>query len=427
MTRLLFLIAFTFATGQEIPLTASGYDHWFPRFSPGGEWIVCCRVSPAGDSQVCRIPAAGGSEFVLDSGPAAFPDWSADGSRICFERRDSTGWLQLYSIRPDGSELTALTFAPADHRNPEFSPGDSWITYWRRDTAGRHQVYKVSRSAGPEIQLADFEHYCNVPRWSPDGASIVFQERDSTQGDTIGIWRIYVVSSQGGPETRLTHIPAMHEGPNWSPDGQWIAYELRYLRVGEYSQVYLVPSEGGEEVALTTAPVTHERPVWSPNREWIAYERLGNPWRFRQLYLISPEGGRETPLTTDDDGHHYAPDWSPDGQWVTYCRYDSTGHLQVYKVSLAVALQAGSVPAVAPPLSASPNPFRGSTTIRFGPATGNEALVRIFDIGGRLVRTLRMSEGHAAWDGRDARSRTLPSSVYFACSGNQSLEIVIER
>jgi flagellar hook assembly protein FlgD len=51
------------------------------------------------------------------------------------------------------------------------------------------------------------------------------------------------------------------------------------------------------------------------------------------------------------------------------------------------------------------------------PAPGR-ARLRIYDVGGRLVRTLVDewvgSGGHAAgWDGRDAAGRPVPAATYF--------------
>jgi hypothetical protein len=68
--------------------------------------------------------------------------------------------------------------------------------------------------------------------------------------------------------------------------------------------------------------------------------------------------------------------------------------------------------------SSSPNPFRGTTTIRFTLASGDEARLRIFDLAGRQVRDLTHRAAAAgpqevSWDGRDGESRALPSGVYF--------------
>jgi hypothetical protein len=64
-----------------------------------------------------------------------------------------------------------------------------------------------------------------------------------------------------------------------------------------------------------------------------------------------------------------------------------------------------------------PNPFNPSTTISFALPTEGEASLRVFDVSGRLVRTLAgglLAAGtHAAsWDGRDDRGQAAPSGVY---------------
>ncbi|MGQ0723405.1 MAG: FG-GAP-like repeat-containing protein, partial [Candidatus Eiseniibacteriota bacterium] len=65
-----------------------------------------------------------------------------------------------------------------------------------------------------------------------------------------------------------------------------------------------------------------------------------------------------------------------------------------------------------------PNPFAGATTIQYMMPSARAAKLQVFDISGRLVRTL--VDGSAAaganvvrWDGRDAGGEILSSGVYF--------------
>jgi len=65
-----------------------------------------------------------------------------------------------------------------------------------------------------------------------------------------------------------------------------------------------------------------------------------------------------------------------------------------------------------------PNPFRGNTTISFALPERGPASVRVYDINGRLVRTLvdgvvEPRFHTAVWDGRDAAGREVASGVYF--------------
>ncbi|MFH1279742.1 MAG: M20/M25/M40 family metallo-hydrolase [Candidatus Eisenbacteria bacterium] len=65
-----------------------------------------------------------------------------------------------------------------------------------------------------------------------------------------------------------------------------------------------------------------------------------------------------------------------------------------------------------------PNPFNPATTIRFDLARPSDALVTVFDISGRRVRTVHRGPLEAGlheipWDGRDEEGAEAPSGVYF--------------
>lgn len=68
-------------------------------------------------------------------------------------------------------------------------------------------------------------------------------------------------------------------------------------------------------------------------------------------------------------------------------------------------------------LAAVPNPFRTATTIEFDIPRPLPVRLRLFDVAGRLVRSLidrRMSPAawQVAWDGRDDAGRALPAGIY---------------
>ena len=65
-----------------------------------------------------------------------------------------------------------------------------------------------------------------------------------------------------------------------------------------------------------------------------------------------------------------------------------------------------------------PNPFKPSTTIEYTLTERSRAVLRIYDVTGKLV--LRMDQGvrdygthHVEWDGRDAAGRSVGSGIYY--------------
>jgi hypothetical protein len=105
-------------------------------------------------------------------------------------------------------------------------------------------------------------------------------------------------------------------------------------------------------------------------------------------------------------------------EWATYGANNS--RTSVYGPAGPVGV--GPVVGTAAPLFAlaqnSPNPFRSGTTIGFSLPVDQRVSLRVFNVEGRLVRTLvdgPMTAGRAAvvWDGRDERGHRLSSGVYF--------------
>jgi hypothetical protein len=106
-------------------------------------------------------------------------------------------------------------------------------------------------------------------------------------------------------------------------------------------------------------------------------------------------------------------------EWATYAgsnyRPSVYGEMMPYQI--------GVDPAQSPVFSFSlaqnaPNPFAGGTTIRYTLPTDGRVQLRIFDVTGRLIRTLVNGPAEAGpnrvvWDGRDHEGHKLSSGVYF--------------
>lgn len=67
-------------------------------------------------------------------------------------------------------------------------------------------------------------------------------------------------------------------------------------------------------------------------------------------------------------------------------------------------------------LGAFPNPFRESTWVRFDSPRGGDVALFVYDLRGRLVRTVRTRSGEGrrvAWDGRDNAGRRVAAGTYY--------------
>ncbi len=143
-----------------------------------------------------------------------------------------------------------------------------------------------------------------------------------------------------------------------------------------------------QEIPLTSDSYDHYEPEWSLDGNWIAYERL-DATGYYQIYKIPSAGGAETPLTSDGY-YHYYPQWSPDGNWIVYQKNDATGYSQIYKVSSGIGIEETEIGNNQTGIiSAFPNPFTTMVSIKCsGISKGDKISLQVYDISGRLIRTL---------------------------------------
>jgi len=119
-------------------------------------------------------------------------------------------------------------------------------------------------------------------------------------------------------------------------------------------------------------------------------------------------------------GAHTFVDAAVEGdRWYAYliAQVDPSGSIVRYSAPMVV--QASATPQVLRLLPAVPSPFQGSTRLRYVlPQPGGKVDLRIFDVSGRVVRSLVRGERpggvhEALWDGRDDQGHRLAAGLYF--------------
>jgi TolB protein len=107
-----------------------GINNGFPSWSPDGKKIVYRR----GKQLVIRTLADAKTTQLTDgSHYDNFPQWAPNGSVILFTSDRSDGRFELYTIRPDGTDLKRLTNVPGSNAHSTWSPDGAWIVF----TSGR--------------------------------------------------------------------------------------------------------------------------------------------------------------------------------------------------------------------------------------------------------------------------------------------------
>jgi TolB protein len=160
------------------PLYAADYEN--PLFSPDGtRFVYEHRRSHFVDRQTRRalmVTSANGKSrqritpWSMNAGDG--PDWSPDGTLILFrsnEDGDDETQSQIYTIRPDGTDLRQLTHVPNGTLilSSTFSPDGQEIVFSMAGKAGAADVY-VMQADGTDTQpVTQTALWDSAPDWGP--------------------------------------------------------------------------------------------------------------------------------------------------------------------------------------------------------------------------------------------------------------------
>jgi Tol biopolymer transport system component len=237
--------------GQPTWVT-TGSRRWVsPDPSPDGERIAFYSLSqPEGHVYVAGTDGTGLRRVTGDSAVDRVTRWSPKGDWIAFFSNRG-GPLDIWKIRPDGSDLTQVTsnrgtvpaWSPDAERIAACVASEDSRSVMLFDPARSWEEQEPQALTIPDDTLAEF---C-VNSWSPDGERLAGQPSFSDAGIIIYTFRT------GGYE-RLTDFG---EWPVWLPDGK-----------------HLLFVSGGKEFFVVNVETKEVRSVFSVDRDVIGPPRL---------------------------------------------------------------------------------------------------------------------------------------------------------
>jgi Tol biopolymer transport system component len=218
--------------------------------------------TPNSVGEIVIMNADGSNQRQLTSsvGTSSFPTWAPDDQTLAFSD-DRTGNEEIFRINADGTGEQRLTFNTARDYFPRWSPADTLIAFTSlRDGGSDGDIYTMRPDGSNITQLTSDPNTFtndNLPSWSPNGSRIAFSsDRDGTSSD------IYTMNPDGSAVQRITSTSADNFAPTWSPDGSEIAFVSD--RDGN-PEIYKINADGsGSAVRLTNDPSMDTFPHWSP-------------------------------------------------------------------------------------------------------------------------------------------------------------------
>jgi Tol biopolymer transport system component len=279
-----------------------------------------------------------------------FPIWSPDDAYIYFVRGEPPDAMDIWRVRPDGTDVERLTFHEArvsypvflDHRTLLYlaTVGDGsgpWLHMLdlrrresRRLVVGAERYTSLAASAdGRRLLVTVAKPKSNLwrvpitegvsdasaavrihvpttggrsPRLGPGYLLYVSSKREQD-----GIWKLVGEAATelwSRPQTRIVGGPAI------SPDGQQVAFTAER---GGQARLHVMTADGAGARVLAESLESHGTPAWSPDGKSIAVAALsgGDP----RIFSVPLDGRPPLPIVK---GYSTDPSWSPTGDFIAY-------------------------------------------------------------------------------------------------------------
>lgn len=193
-------------------------DEALPAWSPDGKkfaFTVTTSTEGGWQSDIYRIRVSDGRYRRLTFTPVAkefAPDWAPDGTEIAFTKqspkREKYG---IALVKPDATGLKWLVINPDTGSgytdvNPSWSPDSEWIAFSRDHGSDPYvDIYKVRRDGSEVSALTQLNELAENPVWGADGR-ILFMHNEG----------VAVIPAEGG---EIDHLTEVRTGlPYWWPD-----------------------------------------------------------------------------------------------------------------------------------------------------------------------------------------------------------------
>ncbi|MEP6741558.1 MAG: hypothetical protein ABJB61_03595 [bacterium] len=316
-------------SGEESQLTTGDYDEIQPACSPDGKTALFVRSRKAHvklepgdvfgvftDGDVWALDLVSGKEKKLIEN-ASNPDYSPDGKRIAFDA-SWVGPRRIWLVDSQGhnpQQLTSDSSEAVTHVRPRWSPDGARVVFQNIERT-KFDVRIVDLNTGRSVWVTNDAVQDINPAWSPTGQHVYFS---SYRGGGINIWRARVAAdgTPAGAPQQLTIGAGQDVEIALARDGRRLAFSI--LR--QNADIWRLPvsPENGKPTGLPQEVITttreDSRGAWSPDGNMIAFnsDRTGemNIWVFSLMDRTSRQ-------LTKGPGGDYQANWAPDGKRVVF-------------------------------------------------------------------------------------------------------------
>lgn len=177
---------------------------------------------------------------------------------------------ELYVANLDGSDRIRLTHNEFYEAEVSVSPDGEWILFTRM-AEGRLDLWRMRPDGSDETRVTD------TPDWQeggafylPDGEHIIFRAwRLEEQDESPKPMTIFTMRHDGTGRRQVTHDPGMNWAPYPAPDGRSFAF-VKVLPPHNF-EIFRMDLETGEQTRMTFNDAFDAYPAFSPDGRTLCF------------------------------------------------------------------------------------------------------------------------------------------------------------
>jgi WD40 repeat protein len=261
------------ATVAANPVTVIGGSRFLSHAapSPDGQWLAYYIIGNQQDILISRSDGTGERELTRDPANDRNPTWSLDGRLITiFSNRSGKG--QIWSIKPDGSQLRQLTFADEGLESYNiWSPDGTRMIYVGEGRDAQKMFVFEPAKPWKDQRPQSFSRVIEPGvvfdpsgAWSPDGTEFLGDAESDVGLFNFSFGGVYTYSFTSGRFTRLSNIG---QSQAWLKDGRRVLYSHR----GRLFVVDIISKKSRE--IMSVAPDDFDSVALSADNRTMYYTR----------------------------------------------------------------------------------------------------------------------------------------------------------